>query len=93
MEYCSGGTLFAQARQGLPESTVRLWTRQLVKAVHELHSHGIIHGDIKGVNVFLSETGNVKLGDFGSSAKLADVNQTLDGEMKSFRGTAGECVL
>ncbi|KDN47928.1 hypothetical protein RSAG8_03348, partial [Rhizoctonia solani AG-8 WAC10335] len=39
----------------------------LASTVEYLHGEGIVHGDIKGDNVILSETGGIRLGDFGSA--------------------------
>lgn len=50
MEFCAEGTLeslVAGSGNGLPESLVRKYTHQLLSAVAALHSHGIVHRDIK----------------------------------------------
>ena len=50
MEFCAEGTLeslVAGSGNGLPESIVRKYTHQLLSAVAALHSHGIVHRDIK----------------------------------------------
>lgn len=50
MEFCAEGTLeslIAGSENGLSESLVRKYTYQLISAVEILHSHGIVHRDIK----------------------------------------------
>jgi len=50
MEFCAEGTLenlVAGSGNGLLESLVRKYTRQLLLAIAALHSHRIIHRDIK----------------------------------------------
>lgn len=52
MEFCAEGTLeslVAGSGNGLPESLVRKYTHQLLSAVAALHSHGIVHRDIKSI--------------------------------------------
>jgi NIMA (never in mitosis gene a)-related kinase len=39
-------------------------------AVHYLHSNKVVHRDLKTGNIFLTSTGNIKLGDFGISKEL-----------------------
>jgi serine kinase len=51
----------------LPLKQARKWFKQLVKAVRYLHLNGIAHRDVKLENIFLSENGDIKLGDFGYS--------------------------
>lgn len=50
MEFCAEGTLeslVAGSGTGLPESLLRKYTHQLLSAVAVLHSHGVVHRDIK----------------------------------------------
>ncbi|KAJ8914598.1 hypothetical protein NQ315_017303 [Exocentrus adspersus] len=90
MEFCEEGTLetlIAATEHGLPELLVRKYTFQLVSGVACLHHHGIVHRDIKTVNIFLTEEGNcLKIGDFGCAAKIK-CNTTMPGELKGFVGT------
>ena len=68
LEYCANGDLYEAIRtmRGPQETeNVRELMLQLVGAVEFLHSKGLYHRDIKPENVFLSQTGSIKLGDFG----------------------------
>ncbi|KAG5328903.1 M3K4 kinase, partial [Acromyrmex heyeri] len=90
MEFCAEGTLeslVAGSGNGLPESLVRKYTHQLLSAVAALHSHGIVHRDIKTANIFLTDEGNsLKLGDFGSAVQIK-AHTTMPGELQGFVGT------
>ncbi|XP_012283041.1 mitogen-activated protein kinase kinase kinase 4 isoform X2 [Orussus abietinus] len=90
MEFCAEGTLqslVACSGNGLPESLVRKYTHQLLLAVAELHTHGIVHRDIKIANIFLTDEGNcLKLGDFGSAVQIK-AHTTMPGELQGFVGT------
>lgn len=61
------GELFdiLQDDQSLPEVTVQQIAKQLVKALHYLHSNRIIHRDMKPQNVLIGSSGRIKLCDFG----------------------------
>jgi len=68
IEFCSNGDLYEAIREGkgpLETEHVRDFMHQLVGAVEFLHSNGIYHRDIKPENIFLTQSGSVKLGDFG----------------------------
>ena len=90
MEYCPEGTLeslVTSTENGLEESSVRRYTRQLVDAVACLHEHGVVHRDIKGANIFLTEDmKTIKLGDFGCAVKIK-AHTTMPGELQGFVGT------
>uniref|UniRef100_A0A4W3H055 non-specific serine/threonine protein kinase n=1 Tax=Callorhinchus milii TaxID=7868 RepID=A0A4W3H055_CALMI len=49
----------------LPEEQVRAIAVQLVSALHYLHSHRILHRDMKPQNILVGKAGVVKLCDFG----------------------------
>ena len=48
MEYCSEGTLWTAAQQGLTDYMIRHYTCEILKAVDALHDRGVVHRDIKG---------------------------------------------
>lgn len=66
---------------GLDES--RSILRQIVDAVAFLHSHGIVHRDIKDENIILDGKGGVQLIDFGSAAYIKEGKPYFD----TFSGT------
>ncbi|KAK9423490.1 putative Kinase-like domain-containing protein [Seiridium unicorne] len=68
LEFCSQGDLYEAIRTGygpLETEHVRSFMLELVDAVSYMHARGIYHRDIKPENIFLSESGSMKLGDFG----------------------------
>ncbi|XP_066496265.1 uncharacterized protein [Tiliqua scincoides] len=85
-EYCEGGSLdqHIQARHGAPfaEGVIMRWFVQLALAVQHIHARRILHRDIKASNVFLTQAGHLKLGDFGIAKVLkgaADLASTFVG--------------
>nr|XP_021382275.1 serine/threonine-protein kinase Nek3 isoform X1 [Lonchura striata domestica] len=75
MEYCDDGDLMQkikhQGRNLFPEDTILHWFVQMCLAVKHIHDKRVLHRDIKSKNVFLTQSGKVKLGDFGSARLLA----------------------
>ena len=69
MEYCEGDTLrnFIDEKPLAKESEDQVWKIfcQIIEALSYLHNSGLIHRDLKPMNVFLDKAKNVKLGDFG----------------------------
>ncbi|NWW52291.1 NEK3 kinase, partial [Pedionomus torquatus] len=75
MEYCDDGDLMQkikqQGRNLFPEDTILHWFVQMCLGVKHIHDKRVLHRDIKSKNVFLTQSGKVKLGDFGSARLLA----------------------
>ncbi len=80
MEYLQGSDLRAAIQQGkLSDVLSRLKVLvQLARALKHIQELGIVHRDLKPDNVFMSETGQVKLMDFGI-AKTKDLSITRTG--------------
>lgn len=68
LEFCPRGDLYEAIRMGhgpLETEHVRRFMLELVDAVEYMHSKGVYHRDIKPENIFLTQSGSMKLGDFG----------------------------
>lgn len=59
----------------LPESSIHDFARDMVIALQFLHANSIIYCDIKPSNILLDENGRLKLGGFGLSRRLSDINK------------------
>ena len=71
-EYAQGELFdILQDDQSLPENTVQQIAKQLVKALHYLHSNRIIHRDMKPQNVLIGSNGRIKLCDFGFARAMS----------------------
>uniref|UniRef100_A0A665W4W9 Serine/threonine-protein kinase PLK n=1 Tax=Echeneis naucrates TaxID=173247 RepID=A0A665W4W9_ECHNA len=72
LEYCSRKSLahILKARKVLTEPEVRYYLRQIVSGLKYLHEQEILHRDLKLGNFFVSESMDLKVGDFGLAAKL-----------------------
>uniref|UniRef100_A0A667X5W1 Serine/threonine-protein kinase PLK n=1 Tax=Myripristis murdjan TaxID=586833 RepID=A0A667X5W1_9TELE len=72
LEYCSRKSLahILKARKVLTEPEVRYYLRQIVSGLKYLHEQEILHRDLKLGNFFVSDTMELKVGDFGLAAKL-----------------------
>lgn len=72
LEFCSGGALddlILELERGLNEEQIRVVCKQMFECLHFLHTHKVIHRDLKAGNLLLTNEGNIKLADFGVSAK------------------------
>ena len=79
LEICRHQTLneLYKRRKTLTEIEVQCYMIQLIKGLQYLHSHKIIHRDLKLGNLFLTDKMELKIGDFGLATKL-----DYDGEKK-----------
>lgn len=72
-EYCKGGELceLILKRKYLEEIEAKKYFCSLLSALEYLHTNFIAHRDLKPENIWLSETGQLKLGDFGMATKVS----------------------
>uniref|UniRef100_A0A3P9MMJ2 non-specific serine/threonine protein kinase n=1 Tax=Oryzias latipes TaxID=8090 RepID=A0A3P9MMJ2_ORYLA len=87
MEFCGAGSVTDLIKNTKGNSLKEEWTsyicREILRGLAHLHQHKVIHRDIKGQNVLLTENAEVKLVDFGVSAQL---DRTV-GKRNTFIGT------
>ncbi|XP_077064468.1 serine/threonine-protein kinase TAO1 [Siphateles boraxobius] len=76
MEYCLGSTsdLLEVHKKPLQEMEIAAITHGALQGLAYLHSHNMIHRDIKAGNILLTEPGQVKLADFGSASIASPAN-------------------
>uniref|UniRef100_A0A670IH66 Serine/threonine-protein kinase Nek9 n=1 Tax=Podarcis muralis TaxID=64176 RepID=A0A670IH66_PODMU len=74
LEYCNGGNLYdkiLRQKDKLFEEEMVVWYLfQIASAVSCIHREGILHRDIKTLNIFLTKANLIKLGDYGLAKKL-----------------------
>lgn len=71
MEYLPGGNLANRVTQGaLPLEHALNWMKQLSSGLSFAHKRGVIHQDIKADNIFITNEGDLKIGDFGLARLL-----------------------
>ncbi|XP_073731651.1 TRAF2 and NCK interacting kinase a isoform X1 [Misgurnus anguillicaudatus] len=74
MEFCGAGSVTDLIKNTKGNSLREDWTayisREILRGLSHLHFNKVIHRDIKGQNVLLTENAEVKLVDFGVSAQL-----------------------
>uniref|UniRef100_A0A5K4FCN3 LOK-like protein kinase n=1 Tax=Schistosoma mansoni TaxID=6183 RepID=A0A5K4FCN3_SCHMA len=78
LELCGGGALdsiMEALEKPLTEPQIRFVSREVLQGLEFLHEKLIIHRDMKAGNILLTLSNEVKLADFGVSAKLADEKQ------------------
>ena len=75
LEYCAAGSavdLMLSMGRTLSEVEVATIMEMVLKGLIYIHKLNLIHRDIKGANIMLSEDGFAKLGDFGIGIQMTD---------------------
>jgi len=78
MAFCGGGSLDKlirdkrRSQKRFEELTVASWMVQILLALQYMHSHNILHRDLKPGNIFLTGDDMVKVGDFGMARILTE---------------------
>ena len=70
MEYLDGGDLKQRITAGLTPATSVRYFRQMVSAIAEMHSVGILHRDLKPANIMLRADDSIALIDFGLAKRM-----------------------
>ncbi|XP_052238013.1 myosin-IIIb-like isoform X2 [Dreissena polymorpha] len=89
MEYCSRGSVTDLAKslvekgQKMDEQLLAFILKETISVLHFLHKNHIVHRDVKGHNILLTENGGIKLVDFGVSGE----NSSTYGRKKTSVGT------
>lgn len=81
MELVEGHSLEDELRQGrrFEWREVTQIAIKLCKALKHAHDHGVIHRDLKPANLLLSNSGELKLSDFGIARLFGNTRLTADG--------------
>ncbi|MES2356338.1 MAG: serine/threonine-protein kinase [Pseudomonadota bacterium] len=85
MEYVPAGSLkqYCNVNSLLPMRQVAMMVFKCARALDYAYENGVIHRDIKPANILLTETGEIKISDFGT-AKISHSTMTqLDGFLGS----------
>uniref|UniRef100_A0A673MHG3 non-specific serine/threonine protein kinase n=1 Tax=Sinocyclocheilus rhinocerous TaxID=307959 RepID=A0A673MHG3_9TELE len=83
LPFCMYMCVSAELERSLTEPQIRVVCKQTLEALTYLHENKIIHRDLKAGNILFTSDGDVKLADFGVSAKNTKTLQRRD----SFIGT------
>lgn len=72
LEFMGGGDLLSLLinRGRLPESMVKFYAAEMVLALHECHTLGYIHRDVKPDNFLFNREGHLRIADFGLATDL-----------------------
>uniref|UniRef100_A0A672QMF6 non-specific serine/threonine protein kinase n=1 Tax=Sinocyclocheilus grahami TaxID=75366 RepID=A0A672QMF6_SINGR len=101
MEYCGAGSVtdLLKKTKGncLKEDWIAYICREVLRGLLHLHSHHVIHRDIKGQNVLLTENAEIKLEgteyEYSGSEDEEDAMNEDEGEPSSIVNLPGESML
>jgi len=79
LEYASRGDLYDLIRQkgSLDLESTKFVNGEVVAALHSIHEMGFVFADLKPENVLITESGHVKLGDFGACRAVTKEAKTI----------------
>lgn len=79
MELCAGGDLlnYVRKRRRLKESYAKYIFKQIIEGIAHIHTKGVLHRDIKLDNILLDGKGIIKIGDFGVSRIITNINDKM----------------
>jgi serine/threonine protein kinase len=63
----------------LSEKLVASYVVQVLEGLDYLHHNGVMHGNLKAANILLTQSGDVKLSDFGISLNLQALEEVEEG--------------
>ena len=88
MEFIQGISLrqFIQKRSFSTKKALEI-VQQVAYALCHLHTHGVIHRDLKPENILITESGDIKVIDFGIAQLLEEQNQPKKTKKKRTIGT------
>lgn len=84
LEYCAPGSLAKLINDfnSFNETLIRRYTIQILEGIEYLHTHNVIHRDIKCANILVNENGTCKLSDFGGSKIIKDEYDILSNSLE-----------
>lgn len=80
-------------RQPLSTALIRSYMKQLVEGLAYLHTHTILHRDLKPQNLLIDKEGHIKLADFGLSRSFSLPSRTYTHEVVTLWYRAPELLL
>ncbi|KAK6201080.1 kinase-like domain-containing protein [Scheffersomyces amazonensis] len=85
LEYVPGGSVQSMLQSYGPfeEPLIRNFIRQVLIGLNYLHGEDIIHRDIKGANILIDIKGTVKIGDFGISKKVNNLEDEIETQKRT----------